>query len=78
MAEIAWNKAGILKPGVPVASAWQLPEAERAVLAAYARDPAALAVAGRFLRLSGRARRRVVEYMDLLKLADKASSAEGE
>lgn len=29
--EIAWNKAGILKPGVPVASAHQQPEAERVI-----------------------------------------------
>lgn len=31
LAEIAWNKAGILKPGVPVASARQLPEAEQVI-----------------------------------------------
>ena len=31
LAEIAWNKAGILKPGVPVVSAHQQPEAERVI-----------------------------------------------
>ncbi len=31
LAEIAWNKAGILKPGIPVASASQLPEAEQVI-----------------------------------------------
>ncbi len=31
LAEIAWNKAGILKPGVPVVSARQLPEAEQVI-----------------------------------------------
>ncbi len=31
LAEIAWNKAGILKPGVPLVSAHQLPEAEQVI-----------------------------------------------
>ncbi len=31
LAEIAWNKAGILKPGVPVVSARQRPEAEAVI-----------------------------------------------
>ena len=32
LAEIAWNKAGIIKPGVPVVSARQQPEAEAVIL----------------------------------------------
>lgn len=33
IAEIAWNKAGIFKPGVPVVSAHQLPDAEEVIRA---------------------------------------------
>ena len=68
-ARITWDAALLVE------AADKLPEAERAVLAAYAKDPEALAVAGRFLRLSARSRRRVVEYMDLPKLADDAGSS---
>lgn len=41
-----------------------------------AKSTEALAVAGRFTRLSQKSRRRVVEYMDLLKLADEQAKAE--
>mgnify|MGYP006922397030 CR=1 FL=1 len=35
------------------------------------KDPEILALAGRFQRLSKKSKRRVVEYMDLLRLADE-------
>ena len=39
-------------------------------------DPEILALAGRFQRLSKKSKRRVVEYVDLLKLADEQAKAE--
>lgn len=49
-----------------------LSDDERALLLRCAKNTEALAVAGRFMRLSGKSKRRVVEYMDLLKLAEDA------
>lgn len=49
-----------------------LSDEERALLLRCAKNTEGLAVAGRFLRLSGKSKRRVVEYMDLLKLAEDA------
>ncbi len=53
-----------------------LSEAERAELLRCAKNTEALGVAGRFTRLSQKSKRRVVEYMDMLKLADEAAKAE--
>lgn len=53
-----------------------LSESERAELLRCAKNTEALAVAGRFTRLSQKSKRRVVEYMDMLKLADEAAKAE--
>ena len=52
-----------------------LSEAERADLLRCAKNTEALAVAGRFIRLSQKSKRRVVEYMDLLRLADEQAKA---
>ena len=40
------------------------------------KDPEILALAGRFQRLSKKSKRRVVEYMDLLRLADEQAKTE--
>lgn len=53
-----------------------LSEDERSELLRCAKNTEALAVAGRFTRLSQKSKRRVVEYMDLLKLADEAAKAD--
>jgi len=53
-----------------------LSEDERSELLRCAKNTEALAVAGRFTRLSQKSKRRVVEYMDMLKLADEAAKAD--
>lgn len=53
-----------------------LSEDELAELLRCAKNTEALAVAGRFTRLSQKSKRRVVEYMDMLKLADEAAKAD--
>ena len=46
-ADIAWQKAGILRPGVPALSAPQVPEAEAAIIRAAAETGSPLQVGGR-------------------------------
>ncbi len=53
-----------------------LSEAERSDLLRCAKNTEALAVAGRFMRQSQKSKRRVVEYMDLLRLADEQAKVE--
>lgn len=65
-ASLAWDAA------VLVEGADALPKEQRQLLFGFVRDPEALALAGRFLRLSGKSRRRVLEYMDLLKMAEES------
>lgn len=54
-----------------------LSEENRSLLMDCARHPEILALTGRFQRLSKKSKRRVAEYMDLLKLADERDKAEG-
>lgn len=53
-----------------------LSEDERADLLRCAKNTEALAVAGRFTRLSQKSKRRLIEYLDMLKLADEAAKAQ--
>ena len=48
----------------------------RTLLLDSIKDPEILALAGCFQRLSNKSKRRVVGYVDLLKLADEQAKAE--
>lgn len=63
---ITWDALPLLK------SADALPEDQRATLLACAKNTETLSVAARFLRLSAKSRKRVDEYLDMLRLADEA------
>lgn len=68
--QIAWDALALIE------GADTLSEENRAMLLNCVQDPETLALAGRFQRLSQKSKRRVVEYMDMLKLADEAAKAE--
>lgn len=68
--QIAWDALALIE------GADTLSEENRAMLLNCVQDPETLALAGRFQRLSQKSKRRVVEYMDMLKLADEAAKTE--
>lgn len=68
--QIAWDTLALIE------GADTLSEENRALLLDCIKNPEVLALAGRFQRLSKKSERRVVEYMDMLKLADEAAKAE--
>ncbi len=68
--QIVWDAVALVE------GADALSEENRALLLSCVKDPETLALAGRFQRLSQKSKRRVVEYMDLLKLADEAAKAD--
>ncbi|MBD5162526.1 MAG: helix-turn-helix transcriptional regulator [Oscillibacter sp.] len=68
--QIVWDAVALVE------GANTLTEENRALLLDCIKDPEVLALAGRFQRLSKKSKRRVVEYMDMLKLADEAAKAE--
>lgn len=63
---ITWDALALVE------SADALAEGQRATLLACAKNTEALSVAARFLRLSAKSRKRVDEYLDMLRLADEA------
>lgn len=63
---ITWDTLSLVE------SADALSEEQRVTLLACAKNPEALSVSSRWLRLSAKSRRRVDEYLDMLKLADEA------
>lgn len=67
--QIAWDALALIE------GADALSEENRALLLNCVSDPETLALAGRFQRLSPKSKRRVIEYMDMLKLADEVSKA---
>lgn len=68
--QIAWDTLALIE------GADTLSEENRALLLDCIKNPEVLALAGRFQRLSKKSERRVVEYMDMLKLADEVAKAE--
>lgn len=68
--QIVWDAIALVE------GADALSEENRALLLNCVQDPETLALAGRFQRLSQKSKRRVVEYMDMLKLADEAAKAD--
>lgn len=68
--QIVWDAIALVE------GADALSEENRNLLLNCVQDPETLALAGRFQRLSPKSKRRVVEYMDMLKLADEAARAE--
>ena len=62
--QIVWDAVALVE------GADTLSEENRTLLLDCIKDPEILALAGRFQRLSKKSKRRVVEYMDLLRLAD--------
>ncbi len=68
--QIVWDAVALVE------GADALSEENRALLLNCVRNPETLALAGRFQRLSQKSKRRVVEYMDLLKLADETAKAD--
>lgn len=68
--QIVWDAVALVE------GADALSEENRALLLNCVRDPETLALVGRFQRLSQKSKRRVAEYMDLLKMADEAAKAD--
>ena len=68
--QIVWDAVALVE------EADTLSEENRTLLLDCIKDPEILALAGRFQRLSRKSKRRVVEYVDLLKLADEQAKAE--
>ena len=68
--QIAWDAVALVE------GADTLSEENRTLLLVCIKDPEILALAGRFQRLSRKSKRRVLEYVDLLKLADEQAKAE--
>ena len=68
--QIVWDAVALVE------GADTLSEENRTLLLDCIKDPEILALAGRFQRLSKKSKRRVVEYMDLLRLADEQAKTE--
>lgn len=68
--QIVWDAVALVE------EADTLSEENRTLLLDCIKDPEILALAGRFQRLSKKSKRRVVEYMDLLRLADEQAKTE--
>lgn len=68
--QIIWDAVALVE------GADTLTEENRSLLLDCTKDPELLAIAGRFQRLSKRSKRRLIEYLDMLKLADEAAKAE--